>query len=272
MIFYFGNMQIKSNKIFVLALLFVMSLVLAFGCKKDKETSEITPTPNVPESGHFNISIKHMFDTSNFVFNDLYILDNGNKISVSTYKYYISNIKLTAEDGSSFSESESYHLVNADQPATCSFNIAKVPFKKYTSVSFIIGVDSTRNVSGAQTGALDPALGMFWTWNTGYIMAKLEGTSQQSSAPGNSVAFHIGGFKGNFNALKQVNISFNGNMANVTSTSTPTLNLKNNINEWFVNPNNLDLSITNNITSVNATSKSISDNYADIFSFKSIQN
>lgn len=258
----------KSFQIFIL----IITFLSAYSCKKDKNESEIYPKPSAPESGSMIVSVNHLFDSINFVLNDQYVLDNGNKISISTYKYYISNIKLTADDGSVFSESESYHLVNAEQISTCSFSISKVPFKKYTSISFVIGVDSTRNVSGAQTGALDPALGMFWTWNTGYIMAKLEGTSQQSSAPGNSVAFHIGGFKGNFNALKQVSISFNGNFANVTSTLTPTLTLKNNIKEWFINPNSLDLSITNNITMVNATSKSIADNYADMFSFKSIQN
>ena len=134
-------MSIKINKKIIHLLIISISLVLTFACKKDKETSEITPTPNVPESGYLKVSIQHLFDTGNFVLNDFYILDNGNKIAISTYKYYLSNIKLTAEDGSSFSESESYHLVNADQPATCSFNIEKVPLKKYTSVSFIIGVD-----------------------------------------------------------------------------------------------------------------------------------
>ena len=263
--------MIINNKA-IQSLLLIITLVLFFSCKKDKEESEINQNANSPENGNFNLSIQHLFDTNNFVLNNLYILDNGNKIAISTYKYYISNLKLTAEDGSIFNETESYHLINADQSSSCSFSISKVPLKKYTSISFIIGVDSIRNVSGAQSGALDPALGMFWTWNTGYIMAKLEGISQQSNAPGNSVAFHIGGFKGNYNSLKQITVLFNGNLATVTSASTPTLILKNNIKEWFINPISLDLSLTNNITMVNATSKSISDNYADMFSFKSIQN
>jgi hypothetical protein len=265
-------MQMIINNKAIQSLLFIVTLVLFFSCKKDKEESEINQNTNSPENGNFNLSIQHLFDTNNFVLNNLYILDNGNKIAISTYKYYISNLKLTAEDGSVFSETESYHLINVDQLSTCSFSISKVPFKKYTTISFIIGVDSTRNLSGAQSGALDPALGMFWTWNTGYIMTKLEGTSQQSSAPGNSVAFHIGGFKGAYNSLKEVSISFDGNMANVTSSSTPTLSINNNIKEWFINPVSLDLSVTNNITMVNSTSKSIADNYADMFSFKSIQN
>jgi hypothetical protein len=61
-------------------------------------------------------------------------------------------------------------------------------------MEFMIGVDSARNNSGAQTGALDPTNGMFWSWSTGYIMAKFEGTSAQSPAAANALKFHIGGF------------------------------------------------------------------------------
>ena len=43
-----------------------------------------------------------------------------------------------------------------------------------------LGVDSLRNVTGVQTGALDPAMDMYWTWNTGYVMAKLEAAAQQA--------------------------------------------------------------------------------------------
>jgi hypothetical protein len=39
--------------------------------------------------------------------------------------------------------------------------------KNITAIKFLLGVDSLKNVSGIQTGALDPAKGMFWTWNTG---------------------------------------------------------------------------------------------------------
>ena len=52
-----------------------------------------------------------------------------------------------------------------------------MPAGNYNSLSFLLGVDSMHNVSGAQTGALDPANDMFWTWNSGYVMAKMEGAS-----------------------------------------------------------------------------------------------
>ncbi|MBK9581192.1 MAG: hypothetical protein IPO48_04510 [Saprospiraceae bacterium] len=63
-----------------------------------------------------------------------------------------------------------------------------------TDVELMFGVDSTRCSSGAQTGALDPAKGLFWSWSSGYIMVKAEGNAP--TAADGSFAFHLGGFKG----------------------------------------------------------------------------
>ncbi len=75
---------------------------------------------------------------------------------------------------------------------------------KYNQFSFLLGVDSIRNVSGAQDGPLDPMNDMFWTWNTGYIMFKLEGNSPQSTADLNRIEWHIGGFKGPLNVTRRI--------------------------------------------------------------------
>ncbi|WP_316930094.1 MbnP family protein, partial [Hymenobacter sp. IS2118] len=49
-------------------------------------------------------------------------------------------------------------------PASQLLALKDIPVGDYQSVSFTVGVDSARNVAGAQTGALDPNNGMFWTW------------------------------------------------------------------------------------------------------------
>jgi hypothetical protein len=147
-----------------------------------------------------------------------------------------------------------------------------VPFGNYKAIEFMIGVDSTRNVSGAQTGALDVSNGMFWDWNSGYIMAKFEGTSPQSSASGNNLKFHIGGFSGVNNSLKTVSPSFNGDTAKVSSTITPGIHLSNNLLEWFQSPTVIDFSTTNVIMMPGAQAKTIADNYADMFTVEHIHN
>ena len=64
------------------------------------------------------------------------------------------------------------------------------------------------NTSGAQTGALDPMNDMFWTWNSGYVMQKLEGTSPQSSVVNNKMEYHIGGFSGAYSVLNYLMLTF----------------------------------------------------------------
>jgi hypothetical protein len=43
-------------------------------------------------------------------------------------------------------------------------------------------------------GDLDPALGMYWAWNTGYIQCRLEGNSVSSKGKKGKFEFHLGGY------------------------------------------------------------------------------
>ena len=111
----------------------------------------------------------------------------------------MSNISLSNDDGSTTYEfPNSYYLVDATNAASLNIDLEDVPNGDYTKVNFMIGVDSTRNVSGAQEGALDVANGMFWSWNMGYIFMKMEGTVQDSI----DFRYHIGGFNWNANNIK----------------------------------------------------------------------
>jgi hypothetical protein len=90
-------------------------------------------------------------------------------------------------------EPEDYYLVDLakDQYA---FTLQAEP-GTIRQIRFLLGVDSLANVSGAQTGALDPLNDMFWTWNSGYIFFKLEGESPQSGADLHRIEHHLGGFR-----------------------------------------------------------------------------
>ena len=90
------------------------------------------------------------------------VLDSGNytncwneNFTLSKLKYYISNISLQTIGKKINREENSYHLINEEDTASKSL-LFLMPPDKYASVSFLIGVDSLKNVSGAQTGALDP--------------------------------------------------------------------------------------------------------------------
>jgi hypothetical protein len=140
---------------------------------------------------------------SKIVFNDSsYTNSFGEKYTISKLRYYVTNMSLQSGN-SGIKEQDSYHLIDESKPGSRVINFL-VPEGDYSSIQFLLGVDSLHNVSGAQTGDLDPANDMFWTWNTGYVMAKMEGNSSSSSQVNNKFEFHIGGFSGPFNVLRTV--------------------------------------------------------------------
>lgn len=272
----------KAPVIFALAL----SISLGFNaCKKDT-----VPDPDNTTNGGGNnnnnsnnstvggntlrINMKHV------VGNDSMIIGNsplryqnaaGDSFSIRMYKYYISNIKLTDNNGNVWSEPNSYHFIDAAFPSTNTFDIANVPAGTYVSMTFLIGVDSARNVSGSQTGALDPVNGMFWTWSTGYIMAKLEGKAPNSPAAGDNIVFHIGGFSGANSGLRWATPSFGSSQAVVTSTTGAQINMKSDALRWFTGGTTISFATVNNIMNPGANSVAIANNYASMFSVLSIQ-
>lgn len=123
-----------------------------------------------------------------------YINSEGDTFNISTFKYYLSNFSLTDTAGKTIRIPPECFLVSEDSAESQTI-VLNVPPGHYKGISFMIGVDSLLNCSGAQSGALDPVYGMFWTWNSGYISAKLEGTSPSSRLPAHMIEFHIGGYR-----------------------------------------------------------------------------
>ena len=126
-------------------------------------------------------------------------LPNGEHLSVDHLRYYLSNFRLHRVDGQwsaaahSDADARGYFLVDESEATSKLFDIAGFDKGEYDGIEFVIGVDAARNSAGVQSGALDPARGMFWTWNTGYIFFKLEGHSPESSARSQIVEYHVGG-------------------------------------------------------------------------------
>lgn len=195
--------------------------------------------------------------------NQWYVNQHGDSFKVSKFNYYISNIKLNGTN--TYTESESYHLVQQSEAASRSINFSDVPQGSYNSITFTIGVDSIRNISGAQTGALDPANGMFWTWNTGYIMLKFEGTSPKSTQPNNDLIFHAGGFSGANSVVRTVTVNFPSAIT-VASSGTNHIHLVADVLALFKSPNIVDFTAESLMNTPGENAKKFADNYANMFS------
>lgn len=239
-----------------------------YACRKEVSTT------NQDKPAHIQFNFKPVVDGQNLVLGNTYINAFNESFSVRSFKFYVSEIDLVNEvSGTTFQLDRSqFYLIDVSDSTSLSvaFN---APANQYHSIAFTIGVDSIRNVSGAQTGALDPARGMFWTWNTGYIMAKLEGYSPASSQPNQLFEYHIGGFKGENNVVKKLKLMLPaGTMIDATTGKISTISLSADVNKWFAGP--VPISIANSPVCImpGPLAKSIAGNYLTMFSVVQVIN
>jgi len=235
----------------------VFFVVMLFSCSKKDN-----PAP----SGNGTVKLEFFNNaggSSLNLNNQWYVNAHGDSFKVSKFNYYVSNIKLNGSNVS-YTETDSYHLMQQSDPSTMSFNMASVPTGTYSGITFTIGVDSLHNVSGAQTGALDPTNGMFWTWNTGYIMLKFEGTSPKSTQVDGNLIFHAGGFSGVNNVVRTVTLNF-ASAITVNTSNINHIHLTADVLALFKSPNVIDFSTMSVMQDPGADAKNFADNYANMF-------
>lgn len=198
-----GHQSIKSMSLRIsLALLVLTVFTVLTSCKKNDPPQD----PVVQDSlGTVKMSFSHHWENTATPFQmetEFIHSTTGDTLTFHTLKYYVTNLKLKNSDGSWWSESESYYLLDLTVPSSIEFVMDSVPCGNYTDLAFTIGVDSLHNVSGAQAGALSVTNDMFWGWNTGYIMIKAEGSSPNSGG-GDYFIYHLAGYSGDYNVVKE---------------------------------------------------------------------
>lgn len=257
--------------------------LLVVSCKKSEDPAPEQPVP-AEQKGTVRIRFYNKAGDSTLVLhttgmiNDTslvlqpweYVNENLDTFYVNTLKYYISNIKLKRADNTEFVQPESYYLIDQSQPGSTTITITDVPVGNYTGLSFMIGVDSTRNCSGVQTGALDPANAMFWTWNTGYIFFKIEGKSPQIAS--DYFFYHIGGFTGQYKAMRTTTLPFGSTGLSIQSIGASEIGVDADILEVFKTPYTIGLSANYSIVTAGSSACRIADNYADMFSISYLYN
>ena len=221
--------------------------------------------------GHMKILFENTVGEEALELSDkVFTNENGDSFKVSVFKYYVSNIKLTRDDETVFTVPESYHLINQSVSGSAAIELHDVPVGNYKSITFLLGVDSLRNVSGAQTGALDVMNGMFWGWDTGYIMAKLEGQYKNQAGAYHSFIYHIGGFKGLNSSLRWFTLPLPEKA--VVSFRTPAIHITADVSEWFKTPTKIEFAQYNNIMEPGRGMNVLVDNYMDMFTVSHVVN
>lgn len=213
-------------------------------------------------------SVELKFDTVTYqnFFNEAF--------TVKAFKFYIHAIELINTDSAKIFHvgDQKYFLVDFADTNAAILKLGVKPYK-YNRIAFTIGVDSALNVSGAQTGALDPAKGMFWDWNSGYIMAKLEGTSPVSTAPAKTFMYHIGGYTKAESVIKKVTLLFPfGEEVDMKPMKTTGITVTADAYDWFNSPHDIRISANPAVMGPGTLAQQIAENYAKMFTVVSINN
>ena len=242
------------------------TVMMFLSCKK-------TTTPG-GQTGTIKITIKNTVKGAPLVLNTgSYTNPFGEQYTVSKYKYYISNVMLV-DNLSTPQLNGRYFLIDQNNPASLSFSF-EVPVSRYVGMIWMLGVDSARNVSGAQTGALDPLNDMFWTWNTGYIMAKLEGNSPQSPVVNNKMEYHIGGFSGTNAVPKWQTFLIPTppfSVLDIRAGKTSEIFIDADLDKWWQGSYDLKIAVDPAIMTPGAVAGSIANNYRHMFTITDIKN
>jgi hypothetical protein len=158
---------------------------------------------------------------SGFVFNQ------KDTMVIHTLRYYISDIKLFQNNVVVYSETNSYHLIDLNAPESLNIELKLIKGIVYDEISFNLGIDSATNTAGALGGALDPSKGMYWSWQSGYINLKLEGSSNVCPQFGHQFQYHLGGYLYPNLAIQNIRLKLN-------RTQGSNLNIAFDLEQWLL--------------------------------------
>ena len=137
----------------------------------------------------------------------------NDSISISKLKFYISNIVLLNNDKVIYKNPSGVYLLNLEESLNLQFDIPQN--LSFNRIQFGLGIDSITNTSGALDGALDPLMGMYWTWQSGYINFKLEGFIGDISKEEKKFEYHLGGYSDKNNAYQLVDLPIQVHSENI---------------------------------------------------------
>jgi len=236
-----------------------LTTLLLGGCKKDPESPALQSA-----TGTVAVEITNVAGTKPVALDGTaYATPGGETFTITTLKYYISNILLTKADGSSYAVPRVYHLVDASKQATTKFTLDSIPAGSYTGMKFTVGVDSTTTKADplSLTGDLNPANNMYWAWASGHIFLKLEGTV--TSAGNKALTAHIGGYRAPYSAIVTAAPPLPaGQNLLVHPDLAPTIQLSADVLKLFDGKTHIALSSFPTAMSPSAASVQVAQNYA----------
>ena len=245
-----------------------LAAVICFASCEKKNTPEPSNT-NTANSAKVTIAFANEVDGQPLELGQMkYTNAAGNLYQVNLLKYYVSNVILVKSDNTEVNLGN-YDLIDASDLSTCKVEAADIPNGTYTGIKFNIGIPYDRNHNGAQDGDLDPALGMIWDWNTGYVFFKHEGKYRNSSGVDKNLAFHYATDR----AFTAIEVPLTNPL--VVNGTARTLKLKFNLNNLYTTPTNVDFNVDNSRQSSTAADfpwlDNLKESFSDAFIFDKVE-
>ncbi|MDZ4667333.1 MAG: MbnP family protein [bacterium] len=238
-------MKEPTQKTKVFEILFLMFLLLSFGLNGFCQQSE-----------KVKIGVLVNFANQPIVLHDSnYVLKDGSFVKFEILKFYLSNLQLLLNNKVIYAEPNSYHLIDCAVLSSQNIFLGLSQNIAFDAVKFNLGIDSLTNVSGAMGGNLDPVNGMYWTWQSGYINAKIEGSCLLSPEEKKEFEFHLGGYQNPFNPLQTIELN----------TTSSNFNIALSLDAFFAN---IDLAKQKNIMLPSIDAVTLSKRLSKCFSIQ----
>ena len=224
--------------------LILISTLLLFSCKEEEGCMDPTALNYNSEASidngsclyspinNLTISFTQTVNGDPLILNNMLYTNQANELySVQTLRYLISNITLHANNENILLDE--VHFIDINIDSTLSLNIPEINNNDYTSISFTMGLDSTKNITNQ---FLNENFFPSFAWpdflGGGYHYMQLEG---DFNTVFQGYATHTGPTNG-------IDYSFTKNFPITTSLkSGDTIVINMEINNWYSNPHIVNL-------------------------------
>ena len=137
----------------------------------------------------------------------MYSSERNRNFSVTALKFFVSDFRVVLVNGTEIKSNDCW-LIDLDEKASLQRIMSISGNPAIRSVYFKVGVLVEANTAGALSGDLDPSSGMYWSWQSGYINFKIEGTSPVCKTHDNEFSFHLDGYKPNEQTARQIDLHY----------------------------------------------------------------
>lgn len=203
-----------------------------------------------------NIIVIANYDGQPIEKNKWYHSKRNDSVRLTKVKFYLTNFRLLSTTGPLLPIEEKNLLIDGFLINKIKLNFKVPKNTKDLILACDLGVDKKYNMSGANSGDLDPVNGMFWSWQSGYINFKIEGVSPSCNTRKNKFQFHIGGYQTPHQTKRQLSFKLeNWDIYNLVISIE--------LSKFF---DDLELGTINQLTTTGAKASQMANQFQKIFS------